>query len=132
MRLIVKVNDDVDILNYLADLEDRTPIITLDKFLSEDRKKRYFIIDKHKKEGVITILLCNAPFFDVNENGNILMLFVHDDLNVVEGYFKRLMGATEYKDRDKRIAVRQVLNIIHYYIQNKEEFEKPQISNAGK
>lgn len=132
MRLIVKGNDDLAILEYLADLEDRNPIRTLEMLLQENRKKQYFIIDYHKKEKFITILLYNAPF-EVNENGNVLMLFVHNDLTIIADYFKRLMGITDYKDKEKRTAVRQVLNLIDYYLQNHEElFKKPQISNAEK
>lgn len=131
MRLIVKGNDDLAILDFLADLEDRTPIKTLDRLLQENRKKQYFIIDYHKKEKFVTILLYNAPF-EVNKNGNVLMLFVHNDLTVVADYFKRLMGLTEYMDKEKRTAVRQILNIIDYYLHNNDEFEKPQISNAEK
>lgn len=131
MRLIVKGNDDLAILDFLADLKDRTPIRTLDRLLQENRKKQYFIIDYHNKEKFITILLYNAPF-EVNENGNVLMLFVHNDLTVVADYFRRLMGLTEYMDKEKRTAVRQVLNIIDYYLHNNDEFKKPQISNAEK
>jgi len=131
MRLIVKANNDMEIIDFLADLQDRTPIYSLDKLFQEEKNKMLFIIDKHKKEGIITILICNGPF-EVNENGNILMLFIHDDLSVVQGYFKRLMEATDYNDKKKRMAVRQMLHVIDYYLHHSEEFEKPQISNAEK
>jgi len=131
MRLIVKINDDLEILDFLADLEDRTPIETLDMLLAEDKNKRYFILDRHNKEGITTVLLCNAPF-DVNKNGNILMLLAHSELEVIQGYFRRWIKATDYKDEDKRIAIRQALNVIQYYILHKEELEKPQISKAEK
>ena len=131
MRLIVKANDDEDILDFLADLEDRTPIRTLGKVIKKNKKGHYFIIDKHKKEGMTTVLLYNAPL-DINENGNTLMLFVHNDLSVIHGYLKRLIEVYDYNDKEKRKTVRQLLYIIDYYLQHSEELEKPQISVAEK
>lgn len=131
IRLILIANDDLGILDFLADLEDRTTIETLDMLLAEDKNKRYFILDRHEKESLITVLLCNAPF-DVNEDGNILILLAHPELEVIQGYFTRLIKATDYKDENKRIAIRQALNVIQYYILHEEELKKPQISKAEK
>lgn len=131
IRLIVKANDDLGILDFLADLADRTPITTLDMLLKEDKDKKYFIIDHHDKEDLTTVLLCNAPF-DVNVDGNILILFAHSELKVIQSYFHRLLEATDYKEEDKRRAIRQAINVIQYYILHEEELDKSQISKAEK
>lgn len=132
MRLIVKANDDQDILDFLADLENRNPIILLDRLLKENRTEKYFILmDRHHKEGITTVLLINTAF-DINENGNILMLFAHPYSETIQGYFKRLMEITPYEEKNKRIIIRKVLNVIDYYILHKEELEESQISKMEK
>jgi len=132
MRLIVKANDDLDILDFLADLENRNPIILLDRLLKENEIGQYFIlIERHHKEGITTVLLVNPPL-DINKNGNILVLFAHPYEETIRGYFRRLMEVTPYEEKKKRIAIRQTLNIIDYYILHKEEFEESQISKMEK
>jgi hypothetical protein len=125
MRLVIIYNDDEKVLDYLSDLENRTPIIMIDKALKEDKTTTICLLDNHKKEGIITLVLANAPF-DFNEGDNILMLFAHDSIDFMIGYFKRMMEDTDYKEKDQREALLEIILMLRHHTSQKSFIDKPQ------
>ena len=106
-------NNDMAIIDFLADLEDRSPIHTLNKYLTKQKDLRSCIVCYHKKEELITILLSNDPF-GMNTPGNILTLFYAPANNIdkVMRYFADWLSIIDYSEKPKRAAVRDVVNLL--------------------
>lgn len=107
------VNNDLTIIDFLADLADRSTIRTLSKCMAEQRDLRSCIVTYHAKEKLITVLLSNDPF-GMNEPGNILMLFYapSEKIELVTRYFADWLTIIDYSEKDKRSAVREIVSML--------------------
>jgi len=110
-KMKILYNDDTAIIDFLCDLEDRTPIQILHEGMETDRNIPGCILHNHKKEGIITLLLCNDPF-EFNENNNILMLFVDANIMNLLHYYQRWFEAVEVSDIRKRSALYEIINLL--------------------
>jgi hypothetical protein len=107
------VNNDMAIIDFLADMEDRSTIRTLSKYMAEQKDLRSCIVAYHAKEKLITVLVSNDPF-EMNEPGNILMLFYAPSykIDLVTRYFADWLTIIDYSEKDKRAAVREIVNML--------------------
>ena len=108
------VNNDMAIIDFLADLEDRSSIHTLNQAMTEHRELRACIVAYHPKEKLITVLVSNDPF-EMNEKGNILMLFYapSEKIELVTRYFADWLTIIDYSEKDKRAAVREIVSMLN-------------------
>lgn len=118
-RMNIIFNDDDAIIDYLSDLEDRTAIRQLDEAMQKDNKIKGIFVSFHPTENIVTLLLCNDPF-GYNENGNILMLFIHPDLRVILEYFIAWMKREDYAHTNKRLALKDIILLLNAF---KEQME---------
>jgi len=119
------VNNDMAIIDFLADLEDRSTISILSKHLAEQKDLRSCIVCHHKKEKLITILLANDPF-EINKPGNVLMLFYApaNNITLVTKYFTEWLSITDYSEKQKRIAIREIIDLL---IDCKDKMERQNV-----
>lgn len=119
-KMKILFNDDSAIIDFLADLDNRKPIQVLQEGLKVDKGVHGCIVNRHKKEGLVTVLLCNDPF-GFNEGDNILMLFVDDNLPSILLYFQRWIEGVEQSEKDKWIALYQIILILEKEIERKSQ-----------
>ena len=107
------VNNDMAIIDFLADLEDRSPIRILHRYLTKQKDLRSCMVWHHKKEKLITILLSNDPF-ELNAPGNVLTLFYAPSENIdkIMRYFADWLSIIDYSEKPKRAAVRELVNML--------------------
>lgn len=110
-RMNIIFNDDAKVIDFLTDLEDRSPITVLDNSMKQDKTMRGCLITQHIAEGIFSLLVFNDPF-EYNENGNILMLFTHSRLTPMIEYFKRWIGGIEYNENNKRLALKNIISVL--------------------
>jgi hypothetical protein len=107
------VNNDMAVIDFLADLEDRQDIHVLTECLEMDKSFRTCFVTYHSKEKLITVILANDPF-GLNENSNILTLFytTSDKLSRIGNYFIDWLRITDYSEMQKRIALREIIDAL--------------------
>ena len=107
------VNNDMAIIDFLADLEDRSTIRALNSYAAEHQYPRLCIVSYHRKEKLITVLLAHDPF-DLNKNGNILTLFYtsSDKLSRMGNYFIDWLRITDYSEKQKRNAIIEIIDLL--------------------
>jgi len=110
-RMNIIFNNDEKVIDFLTDLEDRSPITILDKSMKRDKNMRGCLVTQHIAEGIFSMLVFNDPF-EYNENGNILMLFTHSQLDPMISYFSRWIGNVEYKETNKRLALQNIISVL--------------------
>lgn len=106
-------NDDVAIIDFLADLTDREPIHGLQKFVNYTRRQPVCLLYNCPFDDVVLILLYKAPL-GFNEDDNKLMLFIYDDLRGLYSYFNRWINQTAQTDRNAYGALSDILNAIEH------------------
>jgi len=106
-------NNDVAVLDYLADLQSREPLKQLQRFINFSRMEPHCILAKCTPDKV-TILILYKPPFDMNEGDNKLVLFIHDDLRELCKYFTRWVDNTTEGNKEMRKALDDILRLIYY------------------
>jgi len=86
--VVVLYNDDDAIVDYLADLKDRGPIRTLQRFVNYGNLKHICLLNYCKKDNLVVLLVYKDPF-GFNSPENRLMVFVHPELIELCRYFGR-------------------------------------------
>jgi len=79
-------NDDAQIIDFLADLQDREPLHSLQKFIDVKKYDTMCLLYEVPKDNLVLVLLYMASF-DFNEKPNKLALFAHPDMQVLIQYF---------------------------------------------
>lgn len=108
-------NDDVAIIDFLADLTDREPIHGLQKFVNYTRRQPVCLLYNCPFDDLFILLLYKAPL-DFNEPPNKLTLFAYDDLKGLYSYFNRWINQTANGDGRLRGALGDILNTIGHEI----------------
>ena len=120
-RLKIIVNDDVTIIDILADMTDRRLLKQLQTFINYGNHQPNFIL--HKGITGYTLLLYKAPF-GMNIGDNKLTLFFHHNLTVMCDYFKRwrdMEAGAENHQKDLLKALIEITNLLYYYRINDNE-----------
>jgi len=110
-RMKIIFNDDEKVIDFLTDLEDRSPIKVLDDSMKRDKDMKGCLITQHIAEGIFSLLLFNDPFKH-NEDGNILMLFTNSSLGPMISYFQRWLEDTAYCETDIRLALQNIISVL--------------------
>lgn len=105
-------NNDIAVLDYLADLHDREPLKQLQRFLNFTRREPHCILAKCAGDDVVVIILYKPPF-EMNEEPNKLVLFIHDDLRGLCRYFKRWAENTAEGNKELRKALDDILRLLY-------------------
>lgn len=104
-------NDDLQVIDFLSDLEDRSPIQVLDESMKINPYMKGCLATQHTKEGLFSLLLFNDPF-DYNKGSNKLTLFSHIDLSQLLNFFVRWSRQTPYIEITKRMALQNIISML--------------------
>lgn len=105
-------NNDEDILDFLADLENRSPLILATRELQRDNSSRICLVDEHKKESLFTVLIVNTPL-NLTENDSRLLMWAHPSLHYLIRFFRRWMENVQYDDTSTRQIIGEVLSVMY-------------------
>lgn len=105
-------NDDVAVIDFMADLKNRMPIRQLDERLRESKNNFACVVTRHPEEDVITIFAAGMPF-EYNDDGNILLLFYHKDMDVMVSYFERWIANIDYSETIRRIIIKGIIRLLN-------------------
>ena len=111
-RLKTIYNNDVAILDILADMPDRALLKQLQTFINFGNHEPNAIL--HKGITGYTLLLYKAPF-GMNTGDNKLTLYYNSSLAVLCGYFKRWRNMTTREDKDLFKALIEITYLLYYY-----------------
>lgn len=92
-RMKVIYNDDMAILDFLCDLEDREVIKILQCFLNDAQGTSGLLLYGGVKDNLQILFLFNDPF-GYNENGNKLVMYADHDIYSLCEYFKNQLDHT--------------------------------------
>lgn len=90
-------NDDVAVLDFLADMADRKAIHHLQRFINWSDQKPHLILEKSILDNIVVLILYKSPF-DFNEVPNKLMLYIHSDIGEMIRYFQKFEELMPPKD----------------------------------
>jgi hypothetical protein len=107
----VMYNDDMAIIDFMADLKDRDPIKALDRFVKFSSRQRMCFLFSYPEDSLYMVLLYMAPL-DFNEGDNKLVLFAYDNLGALYVYFEKWLGQTAESNKAVHSALKDILYII--------------------
>ena len=110
-KINIIYNDDLQVIDFLSDLEDRSPINVLDESMKTNPDMKGCLATHHTKEGLFSLLLFNDPF-GYNEKGNKLTLFSHIDLSRLLKFFTSWLKHTPYVEITKRMALQNIISML--------------------
>ena len=109
-RLKIIFNDDIAIIDFLADLQDRTIIRHLELLIKEADDKTAMSLYNSVADHMVILLVIKEPF-GFNEGDNKLVLYADNDLYGLCHYFKRLL---EHTAKDKGAIYTAIEDITAY------------------
>src|ERR1035437_5599666 len=91
-QFIKRLQNDVEIIDFLSDMRDREPLHQLQRFINEDNHVANAIVHK-STDGIYTLILYKAPL-GIRDEKNTLTLFVHNNMSQMCAHFKRWLDMT--------------------------------------
>ena len=122
-RLQIIYDDNMAILDYLADMPDRALLKQLQTFINEGNHEPSAILHKDIK-GHLTLLLYKAPL-GFNKGSNNLTLYSCGSLGDLCYYFKQWRDRTNPFDKLLVKALTEITNFLYYYLINDNENIQP-------
>jgi len=116
-------DNDCDILDFLADIPDRSILIQLQKFINYGNHEPNAILHKDL-QGWVILVLYKAPF-GMNTGTNKLTLFYHTSLPLMSLYFKRWRDNTNPFNKLLVKALTEITELLYFHRLNEEEDNAP-------
>jgi len=106
-RIKIIYNRDVEIIDFLSDLEDRSIIYNLQDLIRDAKELPGCLLHLSRADNIVVLILYKSPF-QLNDPGNNLMLYADNNLMGLIRYFKNLLEHTS----DKKSIINGALNDI--------------------
>ena len=106
-------NNDVKVIDYLADLKDRRVIKQLQRFIRQSRSVPICILHACPADSLVAVILYKAPM-DLNEKPNNLIVFTCGDLMELYGYFDRWFKRTSENNKNVYDALDEIIGLLAY------------------
>ncbi len=116
----VMYDDDVAIIDFMADLTDKQPIRGLQKFVNYSNQQPVCLLFNCPFDDLFLVLLYKAPL-RLNKEDNRLVLFAYDNLVGLYTYFDRWLKQTAETDGNVYGALSEVLGAIAYELEKIHE-----------
>lgn len=116
----VMYDDDVAIIDFMADLTDKQPIRGLQKFVNYSNQQPVCLLFNCPFDDLFLVLLYKAPL-RLNKEDNRLVLFAYDNLVGLYTYFDRWLKQTTETDGNVYGALSEVLGAIAYELEKIHE-----------
>jgi hypothetical protein len=113
-RVRVIYDNDVEIIDYLADLLDREPIHALHRFVSFGKRENACLLHNCKMDEQVILILYKAPF-GINQGWHRLTMYSSANLRSLCAYFQRWTDVVSEKDnKDMHDALVDVVSLLNY------------------
>ena len=115
-RIRIIYDDDLAILDWLANLKDRRLIKYMDDAYNDMVVRdagNYVIIMKSRIDGLFILVIYNAPFGFCNGD-NKLMLYAHSSIGELCRYFKRWMESEQNQDKAVQIGLHEITQLLYF------------------
>ena len=121
-------NDDNAVIDFLSDLDNRGVIKGLQSFVEEGKGLPGCLLVKSPIDNLIFVILHNSPM-TANENGNRLVLYAHNSIQGLMGYFERIYDHTA--KNDELIKIIQDIIVLLYKEWDRQHKSDTQIDFLG-
>ena len=78
-KLKIIYNNDMAVIDFLADLRDREPLKALQRFIDFGNNQSICLLYNCPQDNLVVLILYKSPF-EFNEGSNKLMLYTHNEL----------------------------------------------------
>lgn len=112
-RIKILLDNDMQIVDFLADLHERSILPFIDKAITEG-KESICLVANCDEDHLFVVILYNAPF-ELDVHNNKLMLFAHSDIRVILKYFCEYMGTIDYEKHEIRLALKDIIATVQYH-----------------
>jgi hypothetical protein len=115
-RITILYDNDLTILDWLADLKDRRLIKYMDEAFNDmvsRNVENYVIIMKSRLDNLFVLVIYNAPF-GFCKGDNKLMLYAHNSIAELCKYFKRWMESEQNKDKAVQIGLHEITQLLYF------------------
>jgi hypothetical protein len=122
-RIKIIVNNDNEIIDFLADLKERSVIQFLEQTIKKEGMQSICLVVNCKKDNLFVVVLYNAPF-EINENENHLMVVAHSNIKMILDYFFRYMVSINENNVELISALKDIISTVQYH------YEKIEMKNT--
>jgi len=128
-KILCIFNDDVKVIDFLSDLQDRKPIRDMEKLIRWGTPESALLLFSCPLDDMVVLLIYKSPF-GFNEKGNNLMIYAHNNLRDMIKYFKGWHEATLECNSKIHLALDDILRLL-YWEWAKEEDMNTQVNHLG-
>jgi hypothetical protein len=111
-KIISIYDDDVKVVDFLADLKDREPIHGLEKFVKWGNHESALLLYNCPLDDLVVLILYKSPF-GFNQKGNNLMVYAHNSLRDMIKYFKSWHEATNDGAESIHLALGDITMLLY-------------------
>jgi len=111
-RIKIIYNGDVEIIDFLADLQDRSIIYDLQDFITDAKGLPGCLLHLSRADYIVVLILYKSPFA-LNDQGNNLMLYADNNLMGLIRYFKNLLEHTSDKKNTVNGALNDIVRLLY-------------------
>ena len=112
-KLKIIFNNDVAILDFLCDMQDRKAIRGMQKLVDDSKELHGMLLINCPLDNMVVLLLINSPF-GFNEGDNKLMLYADNSLRGLAKYFKNLLVNTSKAKGDIFHALDDITRYLYF------------------
>ena len=122
-QMKVIFNNDVAILDFLADLTDRKVVHDLQAFIEDSQGKPGILLHNCNDDNMVVLLLYKSPFS--NNDGNNLILYADVSLQNLIKYFKKTLENTSEDCGEMYRALDDITRHLYFTWANENENNTP-------
>jgi hypothetical protein len=127
-EFIKRLQNDNEIIDFLADMRDREPLYQLQRFINYSNHEANAIVHK-STDGIYTLILYKAPL-GIRDENNTLTLFVHNNMGQMCAHFKKWLDMTNSFNKELYQALDEITRIL-YYNWAQEQDDNTQLNHQG-
>jgi hypothetical protein len=122
-ELTIIKNDDVKVLDFLADLKDREPLRALQRFINFGNHQRIGLLFNCHLDNLVVLVLYMMPLPTATTRDNKLTIFADRELVFLAKYFLHWLDSTKetYPEQKDVIKALQEINDLLYSQLNNEK-----------
>jgi hypothetical protein len=111
-RIKIIYNGDMEISDFLSDLEDRSIVYDLTEFLRDAKGLPGCLLRLSRSDDMVVLILYKSPFA-FNEPDNTLMLYASNNLHELMVYFKNLLENTSKEKSVINQALTDIVQLLY-------------------
>lgn len=120
-EIVIMYDDDIKIIDYIADIKDKEILIEMDRMYEQIRKgniHNFAFLYNVQPQPLVILILCNAPF-NLNTGHNKLMLYAHSECRILATFFRANLERTE-QHNSMYIPLNQITRMLYLHYADKD------------